>query len=54
MNTPDLLLNMNGRMEELEGYFNTWSALQKFIAANNYNPVEELITHIKPFGKKKK
>jgi ubiquinone/menaquinone biosynthesis C-methylase UbiE len=33
---------------ELEGYLNTWSALQKFITANKYNPVDELMQKIKP------
>jgi len=37
-------------IEELEGYLNTWSAVQKFIAANNYNPVDELMQTIKPFA----
>ena len=35
-------------MKELEGYFNTWSALQNFITANGYNPVPALIAKIKP------
>jgi len=35
-------------IEELEGYFNTWSALQKFITANDYNPVPGIIGRIKP------
>jgi ubiquinone/menaquinone biosynthesis C-methylase UbiE len=38
-------------IQELEGYLNTWSALQKFIAANGYNPVEALIRKIKPLWK---
>jgi len=33
--------------DELKGYFNTWSALQKFISANGYNPVDELMDKIK-------
>ena len=36
-------------MEELEGYLNTWSALQKFMAENNYNPVPELMKKIQPY-----
>jgi ubiquinone/menaquinone biosynthesis C-methylase UbiE len=35
-------------LEALRGYFNTWSALQKFIAAKGYNPVDELMEKIKP------
>ena len=38
-------------IEEMEGYLNTWSALQKFIAANNYNPVPEVIQQIIPYWK---
>ncbi len=33
---------------DLEGYLNTWSALQKFISSNNYNPVDALIAEIQP------
>lgn len=36
-------------IEELAGYLNTWSALQKFIAANNYNPVDNLVEEIRPY-----
>jgi len=39
---------------ELEGYFNTWSALQKFISVNNHNPVPEIINQIKPHWKQEK
>ncbi len=35
-------------IDELEGYLNTWSAVQKFIVTNNYNPVDEMIRKIKP------
>jgi len=38
-------------IEELEGYLDTWSALQKFIASNKYNPVDGLIKEIKPLWK---
>lgn len=41
-------------LEELEGYFNTWSALQKYIAAHNDNPVPALINRIKPYWVKEK
>lgn len=33
-------------LEELEGYLNTWSALQKFMEVNKFNPVDELIVKI--------
>ncbi len=32
--------------EDLEGYLNTWSALQKFIAAKGFNPVDNLMKTI--------
>ena len=35
-------------IEELEGYLNTWSAVQKFIAVNNNNPVPDVIKQIMP------
>jgi len=38
-------------LHELEGYINTWSAVQKFIKANDYNPVNDLIEKIRPFWK---
>jgi hypothetical protein len=45
---PDCKMEYYWTIKELEGYFNTWSALQKFMTANNYNPVPEVINHIKP------
>ena len=47
ISSPAFQIEVNWGLEELEGYFNTWSALQKFIAANNYNPVPALIEKIK-------
>jgi ubiquinone/menaquinone biosynthesis C-methylase UbiE len=38
-------------IEELEGYLNTWSALQKFTSINNYNPVPVAMEEIKPYWK---
>ena len=45
---PVFKMSFDWTLQELEGYLNTWSALQKFITKNNYNPVDELITQIKP------
>ena len=47
--TPSFVIDYQWTLEELEGYFNTWSALQKFIAANGHNPVPELIHQIEPY-----
>lgn len=52
--TPGFVITYEWTHEELEGYFNTWSALQKFITANHYNPVEELMDRIKTFWKQGK
>jgi|ERR1043165_4436362 ubiquinone/menaquinone biosynthesis C-methylase UbiE len=41
-------------MDELSGYLNSWSALQKFIATKHYNPVDELMIKIKPWWKEEK
>lgn len=34
-------------LDQLNGYLNTWSAVQKFITANGYSPVEELMRKVK-------
>ena len=44
---PQFHIKLNWNLQQFEGYLNTWSALQKFIAKNNYNPVQELIERIK-------
>lgn len=46
ISTPEFFIEVNWDLEDLEGYFNTWSALQKFIAVNNYNPIPALIKEI--------
>lgn len=45
---PPFSMSYNWGLDELKGYFNTWSALQKFIAVNGYNPVDELMKKIEP------
>jgi ubiquinone/menaquinone biosynthesis C-methylase UbiE len=47
INTPQFFIEKYWSLEELEGYLNTWSALQKFIGIKNYNPVPSLINSIK-------
>ena len=34
-------------MDELQGYINTWSALQKFITVNHFNPGDDLMRKVK-------
>jgi SAM-dependent methyltransferase len=47
--TPPLTIRLQWTLEELKGYLETWSALQKFIALKKFNPVPELIGKIKPY-----
>jgi ubiquinone/menaquinone biosynthesis C-methylase UbiE len=54
ISSPVFSIEYYWNLDELEGYFNTWSALQKFIAANQYNPVPELIASIRPYWKSDK
>lgn len=51
---PVFTMKFEWTLNELEGYLNTWSALQKFIAQHDYNPVDKLIQEIKPFWEKEK
>jgi ubiquinone/menaquinone biosynthesis C-methylase UbiE len=52
--TPKFKMEYYWTMDELEGYLNTWSALQKFIAANKYNPVDEVMKKIRPLTNEEK
>jgi len=47
---PPFTMQYKWTIEELEGYLNTWSALQKFMAVNKYNPVDEVINKIRPLA----
>jgi ubiquinone/menaquinone biosynthesis C-methylase UbiE len=46
--TPVFTIQLEWTLEELEGYINSWSALQKFIEANQFSPVDKLIKQIQP------
>ena len=48
VSTPPFAIKVQWSLQELEGYFYTWSALQKFITANNFSPVDALMAQIKP------
>ncbi len=52
--TPEFSFSFQWTLPELQGYLNTWSAVQKFILANTLNPVEKLIDQIKPLWKSEK
>lgn len=51
LETPALNIELYWTLDDLEGYLNTWSALQKFIKANNQNPVPSVIQEIKEHWK---
>lgn len=47
METKPFTIELDWTMEQLEGYFETWSALQKFMKANSFSPVPALMDKIK-------
>ena len=51
---PEFQIQFQWSLSELEGYINTWSALQKFIAKESYNPVDKLIPRIREHWYKEK
>jgi ubiquinone/menaquinone biosynthesis C-methylase UbiE len=48
---PVFTMQYRWTIEEFEGYLNTWSAVQKFITANQFNPVNQVIDKVRPFWK---
>jgi SAM-dependent methyltransferase len=48
--TPTFTVEYRWTPGDLEGYLNTWSALQNFVRANQYNPVDELMQEIRPLA----
>lgn len=48
---PAFEIKLDWTINDLSGYLNSWSALQKFIIANHYNPVDEFMKEIKPIWK---
>jgi ubiquinone/menaquinone biosynthesis C-methylase UbiE len=54
MATPVFTMEYEWTIEELKGYLNTWSALQKFTAQHHYNPVDDLIRSIEPHWKQER
>jgi SAM-dependent methyltransferase len=52
--SPKFEINVTWTIEELIGYINTWSAVQKFIQSNGFNPVDDWINSIRPNWKNEK
>ncbi len=48
---PELSMDVNWEIEHVQGYLTSWSAVQHFIKANGFNPVDTLITELKPLWK---
>lgn len=44
--SKEFQITVQWNRQQLIGYFNTWSSVQHFIKANQYNPVDELATVI--------
>lgn len=44
--SKEFQINVQWNRQQLTGYFNTWSSVQHFIKANQYNPVDELAAAI--------
>ena len=42
----EFAIHVKWTKEDLAGYFNSWSSVQHFIKANNYNPVNEMATQL--------
>ena len=45
---PSFSFSFQWPLAQLEGYLNTWSAVRRFINTNQTNPVDTLITQLKP------
>ena len=54
ISTPVFEIRYQWSLAELEGYLLTWSALQKCITVNKYNPVDELMPQIRKHWQKEK
>ncbi len=52
--TPEFSFSLLWTLGELQGYLTTWSSVQKFMKAKNFNPVEKLIAQIQPKWKSDK
>jgi SAM-dependent methyltransferase len=48
IHSPRFEMNDYWTIEDLAGYFKTWSAFQKFIAAGNPDPIPGIIEQIRP------
>ena len=47
IHTPSFPMKYQWTVEQLQGYINTWSALQKFVADRQFNPTSKFMEEIK-------
>lgn len=47
--TPSFSFSFRWPLAQVEGYLNTWSAVRKYIKINQTNPVDVLITQLRPY-----
>lgn len=47
LTVPDFKFSKKWNADQLEGYLSTWSAVQKFIRKNSFNPVDGLMKEFK-------
>jgi ubiquinone/menaquinone biosynthesis C-methylase UbiE len=47
--TPNFTIKMTWDLQAIEGYLNSWSAVQHFIRQEGYNPVDNFMTEIRQF-----
>jgi SAM-dependent methyltransferase len=47
--TPQYNMVFNWQRDELEGYLNSWSAVQNFIKKNGYNPIPDFMLDLAPY-----
>ncbi|MCB0488502.1 MAG: class I SAM-dependent methyltransferase [Cyclobacteriaceae bacterium] len=45
--SPAFKIEQNLTIQAVEGYFNTWSSVQKFVKERGFNPVPQLMSEIK-------
>jgi len=48
---PEFTINVKWTREQFTGYISSWSATQKYIQANQTNPIPDLTNKLKPFWK---
>lgn len=51
--SPKFFINVQWTAEQFAGYLTTWSATQKFIKVNGYDPVPEFLLTLLPFWNEK-